>query len=1256
MSTRSVITANQIVAWASRREAQELLPVLLRRLVFATGQGLERVGFPARESVQQGGWDGIVTATDSDTYVPAGMSAWELSTTERARAKAKEDYDKRTKAPGDVTPSGSTLLLVTAQRFSRKTAWIAARSGQGVWADVRLYDADDLEQWLERAPAVASWFADLLGLRIDDAWELGSFWSDWSETTHPPLSPELVLAGRSAAAESIAQWWKGGAPTLTVVGASREEALAVIGASVEKLPADERDAIQSRTLVVNSDGAWQRMTRFDAPLTLIPAADGLELGAARKRGHRVVMPTTGTVAGGMGIVHVGRLSSRGVREALVTAGVPERRAEELGALARRSLFALRRALDETGILAPAWHREERRRLLIPLLLLERWNEECAADRGVVETLAGAPYADVQDLLLRLQTSGDPPARRIGSSWRAVSLEELWEELAPLLTEGALERYTDVAVAILTQPDTQFALDWTERLTASWNGDPNGTEHSSLLQEGVAGALAFIGARGTAFPPGASSAADFVRRVVYRAFERMPGHLPVAVALMEHLTDLVEAAPDDVLRAIDSDLRSTEPTLAGLFRDTRDPMLYSSPHTGLLWGLERLAWSPSFVSAASMHLARLARLDPGGQLSNRPANSLTDIFRLWQPATAASLDARLLALDRIRAEEPRVAWPLLTSLLPSVHGSAILKSPPQWRDWAGDGYRVITRAEYWKGVEAIVGRVLQDVGALGDRWEPVLEALGQLTQPLVEQVLTQLESLPIDSTTDEAREAISASLRSLLSRHRSIDDPSNRLPDEVLDRLSRLLGELTPTSLARRHAWLFTWFPDLADGREDDIDSRQKSVEAAQANAVKEVAANGGLSALLQCAALAPEPRMVGSATGRVAPLADESHWLGACLTSLTASEARFAGGYIEGRFSTSGWEWVDSLLSATDNNWTSQEIAALLGCLPHGGNAWARASQRGGDVERAYWTGISPFGLARADEHELAARNLLLFGRPVAAVELLGIYAGDKAGPPDYELLASALEAALGSEVEEKPALASYNYQVARILDVLSKPGVIDEVRLAGLEWSYMPLFRFGRRTPAVLFRELGRRPGFFVELVAMVYRAEGEEPRQLDKGELRRATVAGDLLREWRQPPGLGAEDAPDSLVDWIIEARRLLAEALRTKIGDEVLGQLLSGSAAGTDGVWPHERVREVIEMIQSESLEHGLAIGVYNSRGVFTKSVEEGGNAERAIAERYERHAIVASAQSHRTAAVLRSIAETYRRDARREDLDSEVQGDG
>jgi hypothetical protein len=233
---------------------------------------------------------------------------------------------------------------------------------------------------------------------------------------------------------------------------------------------------------------------------------------------------------------------------------------------------------------------------------------------------------------------------------------------------------------------------------------------------------------------------------------------------------------------------------------------------------------------------------------------------------------------------------------------------------------------------------------------------------------------------------------------------------------------------------------------------------------------------------------------------------------------------------------------------------------------------------------------------------------------------------------------------------------VGELLDRLARSPDVEAERVARLEWAFLPLLRHGY-TPRTLHHELTRNPELFVEVVSIVFRAEGEEPREASDHDRERAQRGYELLSSWRTIPG-SAEDGTidgDRLKEWVRRARERLQAQGRAVIGDELIGQVLSGSPTGPDGGWPHPAVRSLIEEVASPDLERGFEIGVYNSRGVTTKHPYEGGVQERTLAERYEGYANLAAGRWPRTAAMLRRIADSYRREALREDDEARLRGD-
>ena len=67
------------------------------------------------------------------------------------------------------------------------------RRAEGGWADVRAYDADDLEQWLEQSPVVALQFADEAGTHRLGMVTLERYWASWSNQCAPTITEAAFL-------------------------------------------------------------------------------------------------------------------------------------------------------------------------------------------------------------------------------------------------------------------------------------------------------------------------------------------------------------------------------------------------------------------------------------------------------------------------------------------------------------------------------------------------------------------------------------------------------------------------------------------------------------------------------------------------------------------------------------------------------------------------------------------------------------------------------------------------------------------------------------------------------------------------------------------------------------------------------------------------------------------------------------------------------------------------------------------------------
>ncbi|MCG8348296.1 MAG: hypothetical protein MI924_11020 [Chloroflexales bacterium] len=1257
MALSTLIDATDLTSWSGRHDAQRRLPQLVRRLIHATVSRIVRIGFPAGEGVQLGGWDGIVTVEQGNAFVLAGHSVWELGVNRSIKGKADSDYEKRKADPLDLDPAATTFIFVTPRRWGGKDAWIAQRQGEGFWREVRAYDADDLEQWLELAPSVHIWLSITLGKYPETAIDLGGFWADWSEATRPALSPSFLTNGRNEQIAGIQSWLRGEPAGLSLKADSRDEAIAFFAAILHQLSEAERLPVLSRSIIVDDLVAWRQLSSANNALLLIPRFNvGDALAQAFRGGHHVLIPLGRDDSESAATVLLPRLRRNDVQQALIGMGLNEDQADDLATLARRNLMALRRKLAinrETQ--QPLWAKPSVARDLIPALLVGGWHDSQPGDRAVIANLARMPYEDVSVHLVRWAHEPDPPVRRIGDTWLLTSKEDAWTLLARFLSCDDRERFASVVLEVLGAIDPQFELPNDQRWMAGVLG--HAPLYSGLLRQGLADTLALMGARSdsTQFTD-AGSGQEHANAIVHRLLRQANEDWRHWASLSGLLQSLAEAAPDEFLAAVERGLTGDQPVLAKLFVDSDHPFFVSSPHTGLLWAIELLAWHPDYLPRATLLLAQLAARDPGGKLLNRPENSLREIFLFWHPQTTARLTQRLGALDLIRKREPPVAWNLMCRLLPESHSIATPTAAPKWREWASEEQPQVTYAELFEAACAIVERLLADVGDDAQRWQDLIEHIDDVPQEQRDAIVKRLEAIDLDTLPRETGLAIREALRVMITRHREIPDANWVMPKEIITRLDGVYKRFEPSDLIDKYAWLFSNNSKLMEPFGHDWQARQRAMGRARMDAAAQVYKQGGLRLLLMMVDSVEQPGELGMTLGNDALLAtEETQLLHECLGTEESIHSAFIRGYVTARSRVAGWQWIEEMVAGSGRaDLSSPQQSEFFLCLPFESHSWDLLSGMPIETQRLYWRQAGPWGCSAID----CLRAVTLFlehDRPYAALVLIALGRCEAAVSP--EIIADVLDGIIQSTPEYSLDVHSLGYHISESLDLLEASGSAPEERIAALEWSLLPLLEHQSRGPKILHRELARNPNFFVEILTLIYRAEHDEPSEQSDQDQLRARVAYDLLRTWRTVPGTQEDGSLDASVlqSWMQDARASAQARGREKVGDRCIGEILACGPKDPDGSWPAEAVRDVIDAIGSKMIDRGFMLRVYNTRGMIHKAIAEGGIQEQQLAATYHGYADMVKERWPRTAALLKRIADGYASEARHEDIRAELEED-
>lgn len=1253
------ITASHIASWADVRakEAQQELPRLVRRLCFEPGQ-TQQLTFPAGDSTYLPGWDGVLRTSGGSAWVPAGDSRWELGCDQDVPGKANREYKKRLAQTDEPTRQGATFVFVTPRRWPGKDRWVAEKKLQGEWSDVRAYDAVDLEQWLEQSPAVALQFAEELGLSGRGVENPEQYWQSWSGQSNPPISPEALTHSREEIRDrilaSIEKLLQEETPQpLPIQADSVEEAIAFVAATLIN-----HQRLLNQAVVVTQPEGWRYV---EANLGVrIAIAAGAEAAAAAvvRKGLLVIIPhATGD--------QMKSFKDRGLllerpdiyefEKALVSIGMEESDAKRYALGTGRSWTVLRRQLATNPALShPAWLDCPPADSLLTLCLLGAWKADKEADRLVVERLAGKAYEQIESDLRYLSTLDDPPVLRIGSVWRAKSPLELLSLYGSRITTGQLDRFFKIAAELLSTPDPQLELPDQERYAAQIHGKVH--PHSGLLFDSLCDALIKLAARG----PELSSLRE--QNIEARVGSLVRDLLSYAdevrwLSLASYLPALAEASPDIFLAAVEDSLSQREPAIHRLLTESSSGMFGSCWHSGLLWALESLAWSPRRMLRVALILARLCHVQIGGNWGNRPSASLLGIFRTWLPQTAAQLEKRIEALDQLIKRQPEAAFELLQALCSEGLQHASPASRPKWRDDdAGTGNGVSDEEHFamleaaWKRALAMSERNPSRIAAL------LREACGR-NHPRVSQVIQLVEPLLPAALTDEDRDLLRGTLRNILHWHANYDDSEPAFLAPWMATITSLYERLGPADLVSRHRWLFdSHWTELPE--KDDESPRGDRLAEARIAALDEIFRTDSFEGLNRLVRDCRSPYTVGGAiSGLCLSTADLSRWITEFGEEFDASSA--SSHCISGLLNRLPPESLEPLLdalikTATEQGWDSRKWVSLL-CLIHScRKIWELVDTLGAEVAQTYWNRIEA-GRSHFDEAadlNFVLEKLLEAGRPRAALEL-SQYDLPRTEP---SLLLRTIQTLLATPEADGPLIDSWH--LGEIFESLEKSPVASRELLIQVEFSLFEALGYGQeQRAATLLSAVMSDPVLFTELIGLCYkpgRGYPEEMGEIDEKRRALARIARKVLRACRQLPGQNDNDAfDDQKFNLFVEtAIHSCEQSGRQEPCQYHLGEVLARSCGFGSTDLPAPAVLEFLDRPDMAKLRRGFCFGTWNDRGMTSRDPRAGGEQERHLAKLYRSKSEQLQSQYPQVAAMYESIAKHYDIDGEREDIEAKL----
>ncbi|KAF2334613.1 hypothetical protein [Flavobacterium nitrogenifigens] len=1236
-----------IESWAKKYEGKGFFPYLISKLVYFSTLPDAQINIPSGSAVFLGGWDGIVYSEQQRPYVPAGQSLWEFGTNIKFKPKADADYKKRSEDPLGYDPSQCTYVFVTPMLWAQKEEWRTEKLAENIWKDIWVFDAVDLEQWLDKSSPVALWFArELKKVPSDGTVDAEQFWAEWSIGDAGQIVPKIITSGRENEVNQLCDFLNGSPNIITVQAKTKTEALAFIIAAADCFEENQKQRFFSKTMVVEKEESYRTLyvNYAKTALNLIPKFDDKSLlQAAVSQGHHVMIPVGADYDIHHKTIILPTIGREGQIDGLVEMGLSKEDAERYSKEAGRDINKLRRLLKFIDNRAP-WFKNENIREIIPALILGRWNIYNPGDCQILEKLSGLPFDDYMAILHRWRDFEDSPVLQIGNTWRLTSPLDLWNSVSKYITKNDLEILSESFMSVFN--DTGNSGE-TQLISITYSFNPP-KRYSIWTQEGLVQTLVMISLHGESIQSVLHTRPQIwvdqvINNLLFDAdsdlWRRTNRKLPL----------IAEASPKSFFKAVQNSLQKNEPEIMGMFRTKADFLGESSSHTGLLWALEGLAWMPEHLFQATDILLKLAELDPGGKLSNRPAKSLADIYRPRYFQTLAPIQERMEILTAAIKRNPKEGWELLRKLMPKSHDMGSTNNKLRWRLFDKNITLDHSLQEATSAYHVILDLMLELFDNSDEKLAVIIEHSAKMTSfEDCEKMLVFIEAnyvtIPKNSTLSRNK------TRKILYLHRSSPDAYWSLNEEFLIRYQAIYNALEPEDPTAKYKWLFDSYQvNFPQGRLEIDDDKEEAdynskVLKVRLEALKILSAEIGIDGVLKLADTPESTQILASVLSKAEQTESEIIEIVSTLKN-TGSNKKLVSLYIGNKTSLHGLKWLFDLCSKLETmNLDDIDLFTLFSNVDPSEELWNYIANKSESFNETYWLSIGPyFARITTKESIIAINKLLVYKRFKSA--LRAAYYLKKELPT--EMLSTILYKVATEECRDSFLLEPD--EITSLFKEIGKREDKNNETLIKLEWHYLTVlnsYASGYK-PKLLINELSESPEFFVDVLKWIYMPSDDkniepELKSIPKETLQNYALRGfDLLENFKKIPGVRSDNTIDhSVINmWINKVRELAQTADRIEFADKHLGILLAQFSEENKDYWPPDEISQIIERINTTSLKDNFSVTVTNKRGFTSRSPFEGGNIEKNNAAHFQKLADLHKYNHPNLSEIFMKISEDY-----------------
>ena len=841
-------------------------------------------------------------------------------------------------------------------------------------------------------------------------------------------------------------------------------------------------------------------------------------------------------------------------------------------------------------------------------LIPKWADTNENDRNLLSRLMNNNPGSFDTNIAKLKEIPSSPLKLRNNHWIYTVNDEIAKNIYPKFTPLMLETFSNIAIEVLSERNSKFDLPKEQRLFANLEGRTS--KYSYDVRNGIAYGLVYLSLYKDYLSLNLKQR-DVPSMVIYSVLRT--NDWKVWGSLDNLLPILAEAAPDAFIKSLKNVLCTSPETFDSLFDQETSGVFGSSLMTGILWGLEVIAWFPGYFGLVIECLAELAKLDKGGNVCNRPINSLETLLLPWINTTTATVVDKMNAARHLADSYPEALWKIIFHLLPNETGYTTgCKEPEFFVQLIKDYNKKVSQEDYIKQIQFYSELTIQLMEQKSERIITVLNNLNGITLEQQQIVFKYLDSLIVSELSAEEKNDLWEQTSCLLREHRKIQNANWSYSEEIINQIQRFNDRLKPNAIISIYKPLFEkgeW--DLSDevydsSKETDWNKVRAIFRERRRKSLAEIITSNGMLSILNLLNNETIACNVAITLAELNRKEADTVFLPNYLESENKYVQTFVFQYVRARSVIRGYSWLDELNIA---NWNkSQQINFLIN-LPFEEDAWIIIKEILQDGYNEYWLHVISIACGNNVDFEEPVLKFLECERIDYAFRCVYFSIMSKR-PVKSDLIISVLQRNIQAS---NPVIESY--EIVEVFKLLENLATCNQKQLSELEFAYYPIFQYSyEKLPVSLYKRIQSEPDFYMQLICAIYKREDQnenvELTEQQEGILR---ISWNILNNFKLLPGLDNHNDfhSDVAVDWIEKVLNLAKENKRVCVTKICLGKLFFYTPRDNSSqLWIEKSIAKLLDKFENQDMRQGFETEAINSRGAHF--VDPSGEEEKSIAD--------------------------------------------